>query len=239
MDAWMEDFCHGLGRARSAESMFEWIAEAARHLGFERCAYGVRRPLPLAQPRALLLNNYDPRWQQRYLSAGYLSTDPIVAHGERSVEPVVWSEELFRGFPQMWDEARSFGIEVGWSQSCFDARGIGGMLSLARSHERLSPAELRAKEPGLRWLVNIAHVALSRALLVRDRPPPSLTEREDEILRWTADGKTAPEIAQILHLSVNTVNYHIKHALPKLGAATKAAAVACLLTRSLHSPSSL
>lgn len=238
MDAWMEDFCHDMGAARSAESIFARIAEAAWHLGFERCAYGVRRPLPLARPKILLLNNYDPRWQQRYLSAGYLGTDPTVAHGGQSVEPVVWTDELFCGCSQLWDEARSFGLAVGWSQSCFDAHGSGGMLSLARSHERITPAELRAKQPHLRWLVNVAHVALSSALLTQDRPPPMLTEREDQILRWTADGKTSPEIAQILHLSVNTVNYHVKQALPKLGAATKAAAVACLMARSLRSTSS-
>jgi LuxR family transcriptional regulator len=237
MDAWMEALGCVTGEASSAECIFAHVAEAARRLGFEQCAYGVRRPLPLARPRILLLNNYDPRWKQRYLDAKYLGIDPIVAHGGRSVEPVVWTDDLFRGCAQMWDEARAFGLAVGWSQSCFDAHGTGGMLSLARSHERITPAELHAKQPALRWLVNVAHLALSRALLAPDLPAPVLTEREEEILRWTADGKTSLEIAQILHLSVNTVNHHIKHALPKLGAATKAAAVACLMARLPHSSS--
>lgn len=234
MTPWMEDFCNGLELARNAQQVFAQVEAAARHLGFEHCAYGMRHPLPLARPKFALLNNYGTAWQQRYLEAGYLRIDPVVAHGARSLEPVLWDDALFLGARQMWDEARGAGLAVGWSQSCFDACGTGGMLSLARSHERMTAAEVRAKQPALRWLVNVAHVALSAELARCDVPPPVLTVREQEVLCWTADGKTSPEIAQILQLSENTVNYHFKRVLPKLGAATKASAVACLMARALR-----
>jgi len=224
-----EELTPGLG----PEAVFEKIVTVARELGFEGCAYGLRRGLPLSQPRFVLLNNYDSRWQQRYASASYLKLDPVVAHGARRVEPLIWTDGLFRDVPQMWEEARSFGLKIGWSQSCFNAVGTGGMLSLSRSHDKITAAELRAREPSLRMLVQVAHHALSSALLNSDWPAPTLTRREEEVLRWTADGKTSPEIAAILRVSVNTVNYHLKHALPKLGAATKAGAVALLMTRPL------
>jgi LuxR family transcriptional regulator len=51
-----------------------------------------------------------------------------------------------------------------------------------------------------------------------------LTKREIEILRWTALGKSSEEIASVLHLSVNTINYHIKKSTAKLGASNKTAA---------------
>jgi LuxR family transcriptional regulator len=51
-----------------------------------------------------------------------------------------------------------------------------------------------------------------------------LTKREIEILRWTALGKSSEEIASVLHLSVNTINYHIKKSTAKLGAPNKTAA---------------
>jgi len=51
-----------------------------------------------------------------------------------------------------------------------------------------------------------------------------LTKREVEILRWTANGKSAEEIAQIQHLSVNTIHYHIKKSIAKLDAPNKTAA---------------
>ena len=52
-----------------------------------------------------------------------------------------------------------------------------------------------------------------------------LTAREIDILRWTADGKIAEEIATILNLSARTVNYHLTNIMRQLGAPNKTAAV--------------
>ncbi|MTJ79618.1 MAG: hypothetical protein F8N37_01155 [Telmatospirillum sp.] len=52
-----------------------------------------------------------------------------------------------------------------------------------------------------------------------------LTEREIEVLRWTASGKTSGEISDILSISVNTVNFHLKNTITKLRTANKTAAV--------------
>ena len=43
-----------------------------------------------------------------------------------------------------------------------------------------------------------------------------LTQRERECLRWTAQGKSSWDIAVILKISQNTVNFHIKNAMKKL-----------------------
>lgn len=45
---------------------------------------------------------------------------------------------------------------------------------------------------------------------------PQLSARETEVLRWTAAGKTAAEIAQILSISGRTVEFHINSAARKL-----------------------
>ncbi len=227
MQAWTENLFIALSRARGADALFAQIVESARRLGFDQCAYGLRLPLPFTNPRTYLINNYDPRWQHRYVDAGYLAIDPTVRQGQHSQIPIVWTDELFRRTPQFWEEASSFGLRVGWAQSCFDGNGAVGLLSLARAHGSLTSAELRAKEPYMRWLVNVAHIALSAAL-----SPPSaqaaapLSAREAEVLRWTADGKTAADAATILGISVDTVNFHVKNTLGKVGAANKAAAAA-------------
>jgi DNA-binding CsgD family transcriptional regulator len=56
----------------------------------------------------------------------------------------------------------------------------------------------------------------------------SLTERESEILRWVARGKTNREIAAILYVSPHTVRKHLEHAYEKLGVHTRTAAIARL-----------
>jgi len=52
-----------------------------------------------------------------------------------------------------------------------------------------------------------------------------LTEREREILKWTAMGKTAWEISRILHISQRTVEDHLCHVRCKLDTATSTQAV--------------
>jgi DNA-binding NarL/FixJ family response regulator len=45
----------------------------------------------------------------------------------------------------------------------------------------------------------------------------SLTQREGEVLRHTANGLTNTEIAQALHISYETVKEHVQHILRKIG----------------------
>ena len=52
-----------------------------------------------------------------------------------------------------------------------------------------------------------------------------LTEREIEVLRWTADGKTSAETSEILKISERTVNFHVANAMVKFNFASKTAAV--------------
>jgi len=53
-----------------------------------------------------------------------------------------------------------------------------------------------------------------------------LTNREIEILKWSSYGKTSREVSEILRISTNTVNFHIKNAMSKLQTANKTATVA-------------
>lgn len=54
----------------------------------------------------------------------------------------------------------------------------------------------------------------------------SLTERELEILKWSAEGKTSADIAAILAMKKRTVDFHIANAVRKMGVCNKIAAVA-------------
>jgi DNA-binding NarL/FixJ family response regulator len=58
----------------------------------------------------------------------------------------------------------------------------------------------------------------------RDQLPGGLTEREAEVLRLVAAGKTNKQIAEDLYLSANTVGRHISNVFTKLGVNSRAAA---------------
>ena len=58
MTSWQEDLLDVFDQAQSEHEVFRRIESAARSLGFDYCAYGLRVPLPLSNPRTILLNNY-------------------------------------------------------------------------------------------------------------------------------------------------------------------------------------
>ena len=58
---------------------------------------------------------------------------------------------------------------------------------------------------------------------------PSLSRREREILGLLSDGLSTDEVAEKLSLSSHTVRTHVKNAMRKLDASTRAHAVAIAL----------
>ncbi|RXH37072.1 LuxR family transcriptional regulator [Bradyrhizobium zhanjiangense] len=48
-----------------------------------------------------------------------------------------------------------------------------------------------------------------------------LSERERQCLRWVEEGKSSWAIGVILKVSENTVNFHVKNAMRKLGTTSR------------------
>jgi len=63
--------------------------------------------------------------------------------------------------------------------------------------------------------------------------PNQLTEREIELLHWMVEGFSNKGIAQKLFISENTVKYHIRNILQKLGAQNRTEAVATAIRQGL------
>jgi len=80
------------------------------------------------------------------------------------------------------------------------------------------------------------------AVCVRDRgarrserahEPAPLTRREQEIVRRIALGEVTPEICASLHIAPDTVRTHVRNAMAKTGARTRAQLIAIALTEGL------
>jgi LuxR family transcriptional regulator len=177
-------------------------------------------------PRVLWCSNYPAAWQKRYKEQGYLRRDPTVAHAITSDEPILWSDELFADCPDMRAEARSFGLVHGWAQPRRDALGMVSLLSCVRSEPAITDDELNAKIQRLQWLSYLCHVGMLKhwGPALRGNPETALSDRELEVLRWSCDGKTSADMAQIIGVSEATVNFHMRNACLKLGSGNKTAA---------------
>lgn len=220
----LDEVFEQLQHQQNAEDAFAVIRNAAAALGFPYCTYGRRSAMPLARPEVQILSNYPVAWQQRYIERGYAARDPSVRRAARAKQPVIWqakeeSEEL-----QFWDEAVSFGLRYGWAQASYDCSSNLGLLSLVRETEPITLAEVRSRRAACAALAEAAHLHLMP--LLAGAPPIALTadrltSREREVLTWTADGKTAFEIGQILGTAERTVKFHLQNAVVKLDARNK------------------
>ena len=228
---WQQTWQERLAVVRTEADLLAVLAKATSELGFEYCALGMRLPLPLSNPKIVMLGNYSPSWRERYASAHYFKVDPTVAHALVSTRPVLWSDEVFVNADELWEDVRGHGLGIGWAQPVHDIRGIASLLTLARSHEAVSPVEMGDKALQVAWLAQATHETLAGVLASGPDSATSikltvkLTEREVEVLRWAGDGKTAGETARILGITERTVIFHIDNALRKLGAANKTAGV--------------
>lgn len=130
---------------------------------------------------------------------------------------------------QLWREARSLGLCHGLSEEDFTLVMHGGPLSPDQPQTPPVSGKLGRREIRMRWFAFVVHLVLDRQ---RMACPPGqgqspLTEREIEVLKLTAQGKTSSEIAALLMVSGNTVNFHIRNAMLKLQARNKTAAAVC------------
>ncbi len=105
-------------------------------------------------------------------------------------------------------------VRLGIARACA-ALGDGDATALEVEAARATFERLGAA-PDLRRLDVRAGEATSR--------PDSLTERELEVLRLLASGRTNREIADVLVISVHTVARHVQNIFLKLGLSSRAAA---------------
>jgi len=227
--AWREDCLSRLtSSAGSSADVLRELAIIVSDLGFEYCSYVLRIPFPLSRPSVTWASTYPAHWLDHYFANNYLEIDPLILRTSQNVSPVVWKDDLFESQPAFWEEARAHGIRHGWALATHGKHMTTGMLSLARSHQMVTPSELAETEMQLVWLSHVIHGLIGTAEIQRLVPERDceLTAREREVLRWSAAGKTADAIGRILGISERTVTFHIASSLTKLNVANKTQAVA-------------
>jgi LuxR family transcriptional regulator len=223
---WQDDQLQSLFVAGSEQQLFGALVKLVRAEGFDLCSYGIRPPFPVSKPRIQVYDNFPESWHGQYRSQGYVEIDPTVRHGLRSLLPLVWTDDVFAEARDFWEDARGEGLRYGWAQPCRDPSGVAGMLTVSRSDEPLSDAELKLKVPRLMWMTQVAHMAMTKLVIQKILPEAQIrfTHREITVMRWTAEGKTSGEIADILRIAERTVNFHIQNVITKLNTSNKTAA---------------
>jgi len=111
--------------------------------------------------------------------------------------------------------------------------GAAGFLPKEARREQIVDAVLACARGETVLPPDVAAGLASEIRLRKRHDAPALTDREQEILRLIADGKSLPTIATELFLGVTTVKTHVQHLYEKLGVSDRAAAVASAMRRGL------
>jgi DNA-binding CsgD family transcriptional regulator len=219
-----------LQRAKCSDELRAAMARFADRMGFAHFAYALTINAPSLKPQRYILNGYPKEWLQRYLARDYFKIDPLVQYVQNTSLPAIWDADMFHcgKSEEFWEEARSFGLAAGISFSVRDQPGVMGIFSLARDQALdMDEVELAALVGRAQLFASVLQEAVTRVDLPRILPEQNtvLTPREKECLKWTAEGKTAWEIGQILNMTERTAVFHVNNVVRKLGAANKTQAV--------------
>lgn len=227
MSRYLFDLIESFQDASNELILFKKIADVAGNMGFEYCCYGMRSPIPISRPAILVFDTYPRGWMAHYKTEGYMEIDPTVRAGLRSSQLIVWSNMVFADTPELWLDVHEFGMRGGIAKSSRTSGNITGLLTLARPGQEVTEDEALALEANVNDLSWVSHTLMSRYIVPKLVPEANvvLTAREREVLRWTAEGKTANEIGDILSISDRTVNFHVNNILTKLESINKTQAV--------------
>lgn len=202
--------------------LFAELEQQVRRQGFDCFAHGQRGSVPFSQVRTTFSGTYPQAWLERQVHGeGATQASLQLARGRGFA---VWQRT--DGDPgAVLGDARDCGLAwgasvAGWGRD----RGLR-VLCVARYSGKLAAREVLPLKWMLRALAELFDEHLA-AFQPRESAELGLSERETEILRWLADGECSKGIAQVLGLSENTVNWHIKRILRKFKSPNRVLAAA-------------
>lgn len=227
-----------LGSLPGGEEKFNaFLDQICDRFGIDNAAYAGNNPVAGTTNGYA---NYPTEWKQFYMANSLQHVDPTLKYGARSIAPVDWRRlDRDDDFKTVFNAARDFGItQQGLTIPVRGPFGDTGMLSVT------------SKCPDHEWEKLISHIIVdlqSVAVHIHDTVMrsdalsqvlrfPTLSQREIEVLQWTAAGKSYQDIGDILGISHRTVEVHLRSGRDKLYAMTTPQAVGRAISLGLIYP---
>lgn len=242
----LEDFIARSNDVESQEELARLFFDTLGLFGYDRVNYCLLTDHTSLDLKAqfCLLSNFPEDFVDHYTEQGYERHDPILRRLFQTGEPFAWEQMLESpNVPMMGKkvlhEAREARLLKGLVVPLFGPNLEMALIGFASS---AGDAELDKRTfSHLRVLANQFHITYS-SLIMRDTEPINyvgLTAREEEILLWSAQGKSMTDIANILSMSDDNVKYHLKKIYRKLNVSYRIQAVMKALSLGLINPGDL
>ena len=167
--------------------------------------------------RYLIDTTYPAQWVEYYVSQHYHHIDPIIDPQRHGLRPYDWKDVHIESRRQdiMLHEFRDLGFRSGYAVPLHINPGTLLLVSVASPDARIDgrqqmAIQLAASQFHHRYCQLTADHARTGGGMM-------LTKRECECLLRVAQGRDTTEIGHLLAISENTIKFHLKNALHKLG----------------------
>lgn len=239
-------FLVAVGEVPSADTLTREIENLLGFFDFKYyCVF--HQPKPIENAAELIVAaNWPPEWVERYVEKKYIVMDPTIRYLLRTNRSFSWAQAVdayrenphFRRIKAMMADGKAHGLASGYIFPVFSRNGLIGATTIG------GPTEVELTQAEIALLETAFRNAYLRYLELRgDALPESvgagkeitMTHREMQALNNLAEGRTSPEIASILDVSSNTVDWYVNSLQAKLDARNRNHAVALAFRRGLIS----
>lgn len=231
-------FIERLETLNSPDEIMNHMETTLGLFGFENFILaGLPNPHQRAE-QMVLARKWPSGWFEIYIRENYVAFDPVVRLCRNSVNPFEWGEAPYHRdseprAQEVMNRAADFRMSNGFCIPIHGLTGYEACVSLGGVSLDMSP---RTK-PAIHLMGMYAFERIRQIITAADQSRfERLTEREREVLTWTALGKTSSEVAEILDLSKRTVDEYSIRAARKLRAQNKTHAVVKALQQRLINP---
>lgn len=238
--ALFSDFGHGIASCKTPDQVGDlYRKEVARH-GYTSSACRAFVPTGAgARSSVLLFRNWTKEWAELSDQKGFTANSFVIIEARRRMSPFTWRDvpkarRLSAGEQEVWDTVVAWGWNNGFVLPLHGPGGYFATVSMASPERDLDLGDDNRSH--LQMIATLAHerCRVLANLASAESQFVTMSARELECLRWVAAGKTDWEIGVILSISATTVKSHVNGARAKLGARTRAQAVAQLVLSGLY-----
>jgi DNA-binding CsgD family transcriptional regulator len=234
-----EDYLERANAAGNVEALFKVFVATVNQHGLDRTIFSLSTQHDdIDAPAQLgLIHNYPRDWMEYYFQKGFDRIDPVLIHAANKVGMFEWKE-----IPRHLELRKkqrlclSLGAEAGLNNGlgilmrgpCNQTAGIA-----------LATAEKKdAFDGNLDLIGAYCHHFYAAFKRLNERPAPAgpnlfLTEKERDVLSMVLQGRSDAAIADRLHMSVHTVDSHMRKIFRKLEVNNRTMAVVKALTLGL------
>jgi len=240
IDDFSRNIVEEIQQSFSQDEILVILQDIANQFEFEFFTYARIFPKAMTQLDIIILGNFPNTWSEEYINNRYIFIDPTIKHCTSSTLPYYWKNIFLSEDEDVKKFAAAcsgFGLKEGFSIGITGNCGDFSIVSLGKSKTEINPIrEFNQAVMVVHSILPYLHEKFAQINPVNaiypvtnqqyHNPLHELTVREKECLLWSAEGKTAFEIAIILEISESTISFHLKNSAIKLDCANKTHAVA-------------